>query len=419
MADEWFDGVVMKTLEKLPTQDRSVGLGMLAGIRVLDLTTSIAGPYATQLLADMGAAVVKLERPGVGDDTRAWGPPFLGEQSLWFASVNRNKESMTLDVTHPDGSAILQRMVAESDVIVLNMVPGVQRKLGLDHARLKEINPKIIHVSLTGFGLTGRRAELPCYDLIAEGYSGVMDLTGEPESGPQKVGTPAADLLAGQDVALATLAAIVERQRTGVGKAIDVSMVRSMVRFMSPRIMAYLGSGECPKRSGGRDSVIAVYQVFDTADEPITLGLGNDAIWQRFWTAVGHPECGNRKDFSTNALRRSARAEIVGQIAEILLKKPRFEWLELFGQHRIPSGPINRVDQLVDDRDLIDEGMFYAVSGREGLVPQVGLGIRFDGSGEVHRSPPPGLGENTESILRSWLRLSRQEVDDLVAKRVV
>jgi crotonobetainyl-CoA:carnitine CoA-transferase CaiB-like acyl-CoA transferase len=409
----------MKAIDKLPTQDKSVGLTMLDGIRILDLTTSIAGPYATQLLADMGADVVKLERPGTGDDTRAWGPPFLGEQSLWFASVNRNKESMTLDVTHPEGSAILLRLVEASDVIVLNMVPGVQRKLGLDYARLKEINPKIIHVSLTGFGLTGRRAELPCYDLIAEGYSSVMDLTGEPESGPQKVGTPAADLLAGQDVALATLAAIVERQRTGIGKAIDVSMVRSMVRFMSPRIMAYLGSGECPTRSGGRDSVIAIYQVFDTADEPITLGLGNDAIWQRFWTAVGHSEYGSRKEFATNSLRRNARAEIVGRVAEILMTKPRSQWLEIFGKQRIPSGPINRVDQLIDDQDLIDEGMFYAVSGREGLVPQVGLGIRFDGSSEVHRCPPPGLGENTESILRGWLGLSKRDVDDLVERRVV
>jgi crotonobetainyl-CoA:carnitine CoA-transferase CaiB-like acyl-CoA transferase len=410
---------MLKTIEKLPTQDQSAGLSMLAGIRVLDLTTSIAGPYATQLLADMGADVLKLERPGIGDDTRAWGPPFLGEQSLWFASVNRNKESMTLDVTNPDGRAILERLVEGSDVIVVNMVLGVQRKLGLDHARLKEINPKIIHVSLTGFGLTGRRAELPCYDLIAEGYSSVMDLTGEPESGPQKVGTPAADLLAGQDVALATLAAIVERQRTGVGKAIDVSMVRSMVRFMSPRIMAYLGSGECPTRSGGRDSVIAIYQVFDTADEPITLGLGNDAIWRRFWAAVGHPDYGNRKDFATNALRRNARAEIVAQVAEILKIKPRSEWLELFEKHRIPSSPINRIDQLVDDQDLIDEGMFYAVSGQDGLVPQVGLGIRFDGCSEVHRSPPPALGENTEHILKDWLGLSEQDVDDLVAKRVV
>lgn len=258
----------MKQLDSLPLQHEQSGLNLLQGIRVLDLTTSVAGPYATQLLADLGAHVLKIEKPGVGDDTRAWGPPFLGRQSLWFASVNRNKESMTLDVRHPEGRDIVDRLVEDSDVIVLNMVDAVQSKLGLNAARLRSINDKLIHVSLTGFGLTGSRADSPCYDLIAEGYSGVMDLTGEPDEGPQKVGTPAADLLAGQDVALATLAAIIERQRTGVGKAIDVSMVESMVRFMSPRIVPYLGSGEPVTRSGGRDSVIAIYQVFDTADEP-------------------------------------------------------------------------------------------------------------------------------------------------------
>ncbi|MFM0201750.1 CoA transferase [Paraburkholderia fungorum] len=409
----------MKPFDLLPVQRDGGGLRMLEGIRVLDLTTSIAGPYATQLLADMGAEVLKIEKPGAGDDTRAWGPPFLGTQSLWFLSVNRNKESMTLDIRQPQGRNIVDRLVEESDVIVLNMGPGVQAKLGLDEMRLRALNERLIHVSLTGFGLTGTRADLPCYDLIAEGYSSVMDLTGEPDSGPQKVGTPAADLLAGQDVALATLAAIIERQRTGSGKAIDVSMVESMVRFMSPRIVPWLGSGEAVTRSGGRDSVIAVYQVFDTGDEPITLGLGNDAIWRRFWQAVGDPAYGQQARFATNAARRERREEIVTEVSRILLARPRSHWLALFESHRIPSGPINRVEQLVADEVLREKSMFYAVEGADGLVPQVGLGIRFDGISNVHRRAPPELGRDTQSVLRQRLGLAEEEVARLVAAKII
>jgi len=409
----------MKQLDSLPLQQEQSSLNLLKGIRVLDLTTSVAGPYATQLLADLGAQVLKIEKPDAGDDTRAWGPPFLGGQSLWFASVNRNKESMTLDVRHPEGRAIVDRLVADSDVIVLNMVDGVQTKLGLDAARLRSINEKLIHVSLTGFGLTGSRADSPCYDLIAEGYSSVMDLTGEPDAGPQKVGTPAADLLAGQDVALATLAAIIERQRTGVGRAIDVSMVESMVRFMSPRIVPYLGSGEPVTRSGGRDSVIAIYQVFDTADEPITLGLGNDAIWRRFWRAVERPEYGERDEFATNAMRREQRTQIVAEVSRVLSTRERADWLSLFAQHRIPAGPINRVDQVVADDVLREKRMFYAVEGGAGRIPQVGLGIRFDGESNVHRLPPPELGCNTEDVLRRRLGFAEEDVARLVAEHII
>jgi crotonobetainyl-CoA:carnitine CoA-transferase CaiB-like acyl-CoA transferase len=409
----------MKQLESLPLQQEQSSLNLLQGIRVLDLTTSVAGPYATQLLADLGAQVLKIEKPGAGDDTRSWGPPFLGRQSLWFASVNRNKESMTLDVRHPEGRAIVDRLVADSDVIVLNMVDGVQTKLGLDAARLRSINGKLIHVSLTGFGLTGSRANSPCYDLIAEGYSSVMDLTGEPDDGPQKIGTPAADLLAGQDVALATLAAIIERHRTGLGRAIDVSMVESMVRFMSPRIVPYLGSGEPLTRSGGRDSVIAIYQVFDTADEPITLGLGNDAIWRRFWNAVGRPGYGEREEFANNTTRREQRGQIVAEVSRILSTRERADWLVLFAQHRIPAGPINRVDQVVADDVLLEKGMFYAVQGADGRIPQVGLGIRFDGESNVHRLPPPELGCDTENVLRRRLGFSEEDVARFVAEQII
>ncbi|WP_230626050.1 CaiB/BaiF CoA transferase family protein [Cupriavidus necator] len=395
------------------------GLSCLHGIRVLDFTTSVAGPYGTLLLADLGAEVIKVEKCQGGDDTRSWGPPFLDGESLWFLSMNRNKQSMTIDLTRAEGRGIAHQLVRQADVVVLNTTQRVQEKLGLDYATLKSIHAALIHVSVTGFGLQGERADLPCYDLIAEGYSGVMHLTGEAGRPAQKVGTPAADLLAGQDIAMATLAALFERERTGAGKQVDVSMVATATRFMAPRIVPFLGSGEPPMRSGGTDSVIAIYQVFETADFPITLGLGNDAIWQRFWDAVEHPAFGKQAGFETNAKRRQARATIVAAIAEILATQPREHWLALFARHRIPAGPINSIDQLVDDAPLRDAGMFFAGQGAAGRVPQVGLGIAFDGASAVYRTPPPALGQDTERILAERLAMSATCIAGLIDSEIV
>lgn len=409
----------MNPLKTLPIQNPGTGLSCLQGIRVLDFTTSVAGPYGTLLLADLGAEVIKVEKLFGGDDTRSWGPPFLDGESLWFLSMNRNKQSLAIDLTQAEGRRVAHELARIADVVVLNTAARVQEKLGLDYAKLKQINPRLIHVSVTGFGLKGKRADFPCYDLIAEGYSGVMHLTGEASRPAQKVGTPAADLLSGQDVAMATLAALFERERTRVGKQVDVSMVATMARFMAPRIVPYLGSGEAPNRSGGTDSVIAIYQVFETADDPMTLGLGNDAIWQRFWVAVGRPEYGQQPGFETNEKRRTARASIVEVIADMLATKPRQHWLTLFEKHRIPSGPINSIDQLVKDAPLRDDGMFFAIDGKAGRIPQVGLGIRFDGSNAVFRTPPPVLGQDTERILREQLSMSATEVADFIDSKTV
>lgn len=394
-------------------------LDLLTGVKVLDLTTSIAGPYAGQLLADFGATVVKIEKPRTGDDCRAWGPPFLHGESLWFMSVNRGKQSVTLDIGSPAGQGVLHQLVAECDVVLLNLVARAQRKLGVDAETLKRINPRLVHVSLTGFGVRGSRADLPCYDLIAEGYSGVMDLTGEAETPPQKVGTPAADLLAGSDAAMAVLAALLRRERDGKGCEIDVSMVESMSRFMAPRLMPYLGSGEVSRRTGGRDSVIAIYQVFETADGPMTLGLGNDAIWKRFWDAVGQPEVGANPEFASNADRRAKREAIVQRIAALLATQPRAHWLALLGAARVPAGPIQRLDELAQDEALHEAGFIYRMDGPDGPIPQVGLGIRFDGRTEGTAVPPPKLGADTDDILRTWLDCDAAHIAQLRAQRTI
>jgi len=405
-------------LSALP-QRNAPSLDLLSGIKVLDLTTSIAGPYAGQLLADMGATVLKVEKPKGGDDARAWGPPFLHGESLWFMAVNRGKQSLTLDFSKPEGKAVLDQLVAQSDVVLLNLVARGQRKLGVDAETLRAINPKLIHLSLTGFGLQGERADMPCYDLIAEGYSGVMDLTGELDNGPQKVGTPAADLLSGHDAAMSVIAALYRRQRDGVGCSIDISMVESMSRFMSPRLMPHLGSGEIYRRSGGRDSVIAIYQVFETADDPITLGLGNDAIWKRFWEAVGQPEVALNPAYASNAQRREARPELVELIAKVLITQPREHWLHLFTKARVPAGPIQRLDQLARDKVLHDSGFLYRTQGPDGDIPQVGLGIRFDGHTEGTQVPPPKLGADTQVVLKDWLALDESAIEQLRAQNII
>lgn len=394
--------------DRLPHQDLPVveggqTFGMFEGIRVVDVTTSIAGPYATMLLADFGAEVIKVERPH-GDDARAWGPPFLDGEALWFTAVNRNKKSVVIDARTEAGRADLADLIRSADVFVTNQPPSVQRKLGLDHHSVMALREDIVFVSITGFGLTGERADLTCYDLIAEGYSGIMDITGAAESGPQKIGTPAADMLAGQDAAMAAMAALFDRARTGKGHLIDVSLVESMTRFLTCRISPYLGSGEVPVRSGGTDSVIAIYQPFETADLPITLGIGTDAIWQRFWATLGDSDYAARAEFATNADRRKRRAEIVAHIQEILLTKPRDEWLGIFASARVPAGPINRVDEVSADAALQARGLFYACADGRRLVPQIGLGIHIDGTVSLARGAPPELGEHTDDVLSGLRR---------------
>jgi crotonobetainyl-CoA:carnitine CoA-transferase CaiB-like acyl-CoA transferase len=406
---------------ELPRKAPGGGVNLLAGVRVLDLTTSIAGPYATQLLSDFGAEVVKIERPGQGDDSRGWGPPFLEGRSLWHASVNRNKKSVTLDLRKEEGYAVFLDLVQVCDIFITNQLASLRQRLRTDHETLARHKPDLVYVSLTGHGSSGPRAEWACYDIIAEGYSSVMDVTGEAENDPQKVGTPAADLLAGADAALSAIAALFDAKQTGRGHFVDVSLVASMTRFMSPRIMTYLGSGIVPRRTGAKDSVIAVYQTFDTADDMITLALPNDNIWHRFWAAMGDAEFGRDPRFATSEGRHAHRPEIVRKIAGLLRAQPRDHWLALFNAAQIPAGPINRIDEVTKDPELIRQGLFYSVDGEDGGEPwpQCGLGILVDGRDAGYRSPPPPLGANTEEVLAGLLAYDADRIAKLRQQRVI
>ena len=409
----------MLPLESLPLPPAGAPLALLNGITVLDLTTSIAGPYTAMLLGDMGADVIKIERPGKGDDCRAWGPPWLDGESLWFLSVNRNKQSVTLDYTADAGRTVLHDLVRKADVVIVNLTDRVQKKLGVDHAVLSAARADIVHVSLSGFGLKGARKDFPCYDLIAEGYSSVMDLTGEADSPPQKIGTPAADLIAGMDAAYATLAALFDRQRTGSGHKIDIAMIDSMTRFMSPRIVPYLGSGTVPQRSGARDSVISVYQTFDTQDRPITLGLGNDGIFKRFWQAVGQPGVADDSRYATNAERCAVRSEIIEKIQAVLRTQTREHWLNVFVDHNVPAGPVNSADEVASDPELIARGLFYTARNGEQRIPQVGLGIAIDENNRSYRSAPPRLGEHNNAVLGGLLGYDAEKIVQLRAQKAI
>lgn len=388
-------------------------LKLLSGITVVDLTTSLAGPYATMLLGDLGADIIKIERPGIGDDSRHWTPPELAGKALWFSSVNRNKRSLTLDYARPEGYAVLQDLVAIADVVITNQLPKVQTKLGVSYEDLKRIKDDIVFVSLTGFGLEGARANWPGYDLIAEGYSGVMDLTGEADHDPQKVGTPAADLLGGADAALGCLAALIDRATTGRGHLVDVALVDSMTRFMTPRLVSFLGSGDLPRRTGAKDSVIAVYQVFNTADAPITVALANNNMWQRFCKATGRDDLLNDQSLAENAGRVRQRSRIVSEIAAMLAEQTSAHWLDLFARLGVPAGPINRLDEVVADVELRRRGLFYSIDDGGTRIPQVGLGIRFDGAAAGCDHAPPNLGQHAEDILSRSLNYSAERIATL------
>ncbi len=394
-------------------------LRLLAGIRVVDVTTSLAGPYATLLLADMGAEIVKIERPGIGDDSRHWSPPELGGKALWYCSINRNKRSVALDYSTPAGREVLFDLIRTSDVFITNQLPKVQKKLGIDWESVKAAKPDIVFVSLTGFGLEGARSNDPCYDLIAEGYSGVMDLTGAADSGPQKVGTPAADLLAGADAALGCVAALFERRVSGAGHLVDIALVDSMVRFMTPKLVSYMGSGTVPRRTGGTDSVIAVYQVFETADEPMTLGLANNNTWQRFCKTVGLQGLLDEPALKDNSGRVASRARLVAEIAPIMRTRTRAAWLELFNREKVPAGPINSLDQVVADTEMRNRGLFYAVDDAGIALPQVGLGITVDGEVAGCAIVPQRLGQDTDRVLAEILKYDEKRIASLKQEQLI
>lgn len=373
----------------------------LDGIRVLDLTQALAGPYCTQLLGDLGADVIKIERPGEGDQARGWGPPFLAGESTYFLGTNRNKRGLALDLQHPGGREILWRLVEQSDVLVHNVPREETRvKLGLDEARLRTQNPRLIYASITGFGLTGPYAGRPGYDVIAQGMSGTMALTGDPEGGPVRFPTAIADMTTGIYCALGILAALYARERTGQGESIDTALLDSQVTWLANIASSYLATGEPPKKLGNLHPSVAPYQPFRTADAWIIVGAGTERLWRRLLEVLDLPELAGDSRFETNADRLVHLPELIPVLEARFRQKPAAFWLQQLDRAGIPCGPINPIEDALADEHVLARGMVVELEHPlAGLVRSLGNPIKLGNAPVTYRRPAPLLGQHTGEIL--------------------
>ena len=383
----------------------------LEGVRVLDLSRVLAGPWATQLLADLGAEVIKVEKPGAGDDTRHWGPPWHehGEEKVaaYFLAANRGKRSVAIDFATEEGAGLVRRMAADADVLVENFKVGGLEKFGLDAASLRAKHPRLIYASITGFGQDGPYAGRAGYDYIIQGMGGLMSLTGlpdgEPGGGPMKVGVAVADLFTGMYAASAILAALYRREQTGEGATIDMALLDTQLAMLANQASNMLISGTDPRRLGAGHPNIVPYQPFNAKDRPIIIAVGNDRQFAKLAAIVGHPEWAADPAFATNAARVSARGNLVPMIAGIIATKPAAEWLEQLEAAGIPAGPINTISQALADPQVVHRGaQISAGGGALGEVPMVGSPIRIDGTRADAPLPPPALGEHGD-LLREWV----------------
>ncbi|NOW48057.1 crotonobetainyl-CoA:carnitine CoA-transferase CaiB-like acyl-CoA transferase [Novosphingobium sp. SG751A] len=404
--------------------------GPLANIRVLDLGRIMAAPWATQMLADLGAEVIKIERPGAGDDTRAWGPPFLRDsdghptkESGYFLSVNRGKRSVTLDITKPEGQAILREMAGTVDVVIENFKAGGLAKYGLDAASLRAINPRLIYCSVTGFGQDGPRADQAAYDFAIQAMGGLMSVTGErddlPGGGPQKVGVPIIDLMTGMYAGVAILAALNRRHETGRGDTIDLAMLDVASAFLANQAMNYLVSGRIPQRGGNRHPNIQPQDVFGAADGRFVLAVGNDGQFAKLCAVLGQPEWSQRPEFSTNAGRVKANSELTALLSQAFAPWSRADLLARLEQAGVPAAPINTIDQVFADPQLVHRAMLREVPHPlSGTVPQVVSPMNFAEAPLDFDKAPPLLGADTAEILSSF-GISEKSRHELAEKGII
>ena len=406
-------------------------MGALSHLRVLDLSRVLAGPWAGQILADLGAEVIKVERPGNGDDTRAWGPPFLkdayGEstgEAAYYLSANRNKQSVTIDFTKPQGQQLVRELAAKSDILIENFKVGGLEAYGLDYASLKVLNPNLIYCSITGFGQTGPYAKRAGYDFMVQGLGGLMSLTGRPEgeegAGPVKVGVALTDILTGLYSTVAILAALAHRQHDGGGQHIDMALLDVQVACLANQAMNYLTTGVAPQRLGNAHPNIVPYQDFPTADGDFILTVGNDSQFRKFAEVAGRPEWVDDPRFATNKLRVANRSELVPLIRQATVFKTTAQWVAQLEAVGVPCGPINDLAQVFADPQVQARGLAMQLPhALAGLVPQVASPIRLSKTPVEYRNAPPLLGEHTRQVLEQVLGLKAGTVEALRRSGVV
>jgi crotonobetainyl-CoA:carnitine CoA-transferase CaiB-like acyl-CoA transferase len=383
--------------------------GPLAGLRVLELARILAGPWAGQILADLGADVIKVERKGAGDDTRGWGPPFVagadGDHlgAAYFHGTNRGKRSIEVDFESEEGRRIVRKLAARSDVLIENFKVGGLAKFGLDYKSLAPDNPRLIYCSVTGFGQTGPHAQRPGYDLMAQGMAGMMDLTGNPDGEPMRAGVPVSDIFTGVYSAVGILAALARREKTGQGGYVDTALVDTTVGVLSNQALNYLVSGKVPHRMGNAHPNITPYQVFPVADGHIIIASGNDGQFGKLCAVLGEPDLAKQEKYIDNKSRLAHRAELIGHLCGLTARLPRQALLEKLEAAGVPAGPINDLEQVFSDPQVVARGMKIerpSAAAADGKIPGVRTPITLDGAPMAAEQPSPRLGEHTQEILR-------------------
>jgi len=397
----------------------------LTGIRVLDLSRVLAGPWCTQNLADLGAEVIKIERPGAGDDTRHWGPPYIQDaqghdttEAAYYASANRNKQSVTLDIATPRGAELVGQLARQSDILVENFKVGGLRKYGLDYDHIKELNPALIYCSITGFGQTGPYANRPGYDFMIQGMGGLMSITGErddlPGGGPQKAGVAVADLMTGMYSTVAILAALHERARSGLGQYIDMALLDCQVAMLANQNLNYMTSGVAPQRAGNAHQNLVPYQVFAARDGHLIVAVGNDTQFKAYCGAIGRPDLPQDERFGTNPNRVINRDILVPILADVMAMQTRDYWLNALEHAGVPTGPINTIDQVYQNPQVKSRAMRITLPhSSAGQAPIAASPLKLSASPVSYRHAAPLLGEHTEQVLRERLGLSDAEIREL------
>ena len=401
--------------------------GPLSHIRVLDLSRVLAGPWAGQNLADLGAEVIKVERPNVGDDSRAFGPPWVKDRagrdtkdSAYFTSANRGKKSITVNISSPAGQAIVRELAGASDVLIENYKFGDLARYGLGYDDLKTLNPQLIYCSITGFGQTGPYRARPGYDFMIQGMGGMMSVTGEPGGEPMRAGVPVADIIAGMYASIAICAALAHRADSGKGQHLDLALLDAQIALLAYQNTNYFATGKPPSRIGNLHPNIVPYQPFRTADGEIIIACGNDNLYRKFCEAAGCPELAGDARFATNGKRVENRAELTRLLQEMFARRPTHEWLELLEAAGIPNGPINNLAQVFEEPQVRARGvrveLEHPVAGK---LPTVASPMRFSGTPVEHRLAPPLLGQHTEEILRERLGRSAAQIAALRAEGAI
>ncbi|MDX5382532.1 MAG: CoA transferase [Rhodobacterales bacterium] len=401
----------------------------LSGLRVVDLSRILAGPTATQLLADLGAEVIKIERPGHGDDTRGWGPPFVTDdagtetrESAYFLSANRGKQSVAVNIADPEGQAIVRALVADADILVENFKPGDLVRYGLDYPALRAVNPRLVYCSITGFGQTGPNAQRAGYDFLVQGEAGLMSLTGEAEGPPMKAGVGIADLMCGMYATVGILAAIQARHATGQGQHIDIALMDAQVAMLVNQGVAYLTDGQVPPRRGNDHPTIVPYGTFPASDGSFILAIGNDGQFARFVTAAGAPGLAGDARFATNAARVRNREVLIALLAALTAGRPAAEWLDICKANIVPAGPVNDLQQVFDSPQVAARGMRLRLAhpgAGSGHVDLIGNPLKMSGTPVTYDRAPPMLGADTAAVLRRHLGLGRAALEALAEAGII